>query len=427
MSITLLYALALAAAPDLSWAAQPPPALEKELQGIYVELHQAPELSLQEKNTSARLAAWLKRHGFEVTTGVGGHGVVGVLRNGAGPTVLVRTDMDALPIEEKTGLPYASKVRATDPQGRQVSVMHACGHDVHMTGWSGAAAVLAAHRDRWKGTLVMIAQPAEEIGAGARAMLEAGLFKRFPRPDFALAVHVTHDLPAGTIAGVPGFALANVDSVDIVVHGKGGHGSTPHLTVDPIVIGARIVVGLQTLISREKDPFVPAVITVGSFQAGSKHNIIPDEARLQLTVRSYADDVRRRLLSGIERIARAEAAAAGAPRPPEVKFTEALNATYNDPETTRRLTDALARTLGPAAIAQHVPVMGAEDFGEYGRAGARGVILWIGATDAQRLAAAKKAGTTVPSFHSAAFAPAPPAIKAAVQALAVGAAELLGR
>jgi hippurate hydrolase len=288
--------------------------LYPELDKLYLDLHQTPELSLHEEKSSAKMASHLRALGFEVAERVGGYGVVGVLKNGKGPTVLVRTDTDALPVEEKTGFSYASKVTVKDDTGATVPVMHACGHDIHMTSWVGAATLLARARDRWRGTLVMIAQPAEEKGGGAAAMLKDGLFTRFPRPDFAISFHDSASLPAGRIAVTEGFSGANVDSVDIVIFGRGGHGAYPHTTVDPIVIAARVVVALQTLVARENSPFDPAVVTVGSIHGGLKHNIIPDEVRLQLTVRSYKDDVRKRLLSGIERIAKAEAAAAQAPK-----------------------------------------------------------------------------------------------------------------
>ena len=287
------------------------------LRPIYEDLHAHPELSFQETATAAKMAEHLKRLGFTVTTGVGKTGVVGIMKNGAGPTVMLRTEMDGLPVEEKTGLPYASKATGTNPAGLAVPTMHACGHDVHMTAWLGAATTLAGDKKSWHGTLMMVAQPAEEIGGGAQAMLDDGLFTRFPKPDFALAVHDNDSLAAGTIGIKAGPMLASADSVDIVVYGKGGHGARPHKTIDPIVIAAKIVLGLQTVVSRENDPFDPAVITVGSIHGGTKHNIIPDEVRMQLTVRAYKQEVRARLLAGIERIAKAECEAGNAPKPPD--------------------------------------------------------------------------------------------------------------
>ncbi len=285
------------------------------LELLYKHFHSNPELSLHEEKTAARLAKELSALGFEVTEKVGGTGVVGVLKNGDGPTVLVRTDMDALPVVEATDLPYASKVKVRDANDREVGVMHACGHDMHMTCFVGTARVLTALKDQWKGTLVLIGQPAEEIGMGARAMLNDGLFKRFPRPDYALALHCDATGPYGTVAFTDGQALANVDTVEIVVKGKGGHGAAPQTTIDPIVLSARIVLDLQTLVSRETNPTDPAVVTVGSIHGGSKANIIPAEVKMQLTVRSTKDAVRKHLLEGIQRIAKAAAEGAGAPEP----------------------------------------------------------------------------------------------------------------
>ncbi|HYG29530.1 MAG TPA: amidohydrolase, partial [Allosphingosinicella sp.] len=294
------------------------------LMEIYRDLHANPELSMQETRSAGLLAAEARRLGFEVTTGVGGTGVVAVLRNGPGPTLLIRADMDALPVEERTGLPFASRARGTTREGAETGIMHACGHDTHMSAWVGTARRLAAMRSQWSGTLVMIAQPGEEIGAGARAMIEDGLFTRFPRPTHAIAFHDSASLPAGVIGYAVGPALANVDSIDIEVRGVGGHGAYPHTTRDPIVLASRIVSSLQTLVSRELDPLDSAVVTVGSFHAGTKHNIISDEARLQLTVRSYTPEIRRMLLDGIARIARGEAIAAGVPddRMPVVNVRE---------------------------------------------------------------------------------------------------------
>jgi hippurate hydrolase len=417
--------------------ADPPPAspvlsgldaLYPEMEKLYVDLHQSPELSLHEEKTAAKLADRLRALGFEVTTGVGGTGLVGVLKNGKGPTVLVRTDLDGLPVEERTGLPYASKVTTTDDSGATVSVMHACGHDVHMTSWIGAATLLSRSKDRWRGTLVMVGQPAEEKGGGARLMLADGLYTRFPKPDFALAIHDDASMPAGKVGTISGYALANVDSVDITIFGKGGHGAYPHTTVDPIVIAARTVVALQTIVGRENNPLDPAVVTVGSIHGGTKHNIIPDEVKLQLTVRSYKDDVRKRLLAAIERIARAEAAAAGSPKPPEVKVSEGTPATFNEPAVTKRVTDAVVRALGASRVEEHPPVMGGEDFAEYGRAGVPATLLWVGAVSLKKYDAAKAAGTTLPSLHSSEFAPDPePTIKTGISTLTLGALELLGR
>ena len=352
------------------------------------------------------------------------------VRNGKGPTLLVRTDLDALPVHEQTGLPYASTATARTADGATVPVMHACGHDIHMTGWIAAATLLARARDAWRGTLVFVGQPSEETGSGAAAMLADGLFARFGKPDFAVAVHDNAEMPAGTVGFVPGWALANVDSVDVTFFGRGGHGAYPHRTVDPIVMAARFVVAVQTVVSREQDPLVPAVVTVGSFHAGTKHNVIPDEARLQLTVRTYEDDVRTRVLAAIARVAKGEAAAAGAPREPEVKVRDddATRSTFNDPALTRRLAGALAAVLGADRVQERKPVMGGEDFSAYGRAGVPATILWIGAQEPRSLAAAHAAGKELPSLHSSAFAPdREPTIRTGATTLTVAALELLGR
>ncbi|MFL5391976.1 MAG: amidohydrolase [Myxococcales bacterium] len=428
-----LAALAAVAGAVAAASAGPAPvvartkALYPEVEALYLDLHRTPELSGHEEQTAAKMAARLRALGFEVTERVGGFGVVGVLRNGEGPRVLVRTDMDALPVEEKTGLAYASRATAKDEEGKAVPVAHACGHDVHMSAWVGAATLLARVRDAWKGTLVFVGQPSEEKGNGAQAMLDAGLYARFGKPDHAIAIHDTPELPSGIVAWTSGFALANVDSVDVTIFGRGGHGAYPHRTVDPIVIGARFVTALQTVVARENDPFDPAVVTVGSFHAGTKHNIIPDDARLQLTVRSYKDEVRKKLLDAIRRIARAEAAAGGAPREPEVKVSEGTAATYNDPALTKRLADALRAQLGAERVQEKAPVMGGEDFSAYGRAGVPATLLWIGAAEPKAFAAAKAKGEALPSLHSSQFAPdRQPTLETAVATLTISVLELLG-
>jgi hippurate hydrolase len=399
-----------------------------KLEALYIDLHKNPELSMKEQKTSARLAAELEALGYKVTTGVGGTGVVGMLENGAGPTVLLRTEMDALPIEEKTGLPYASTAKVLDRNGKTEPAMHACGHDIHMAGWTGAAALLARHRELWRGTVMMIGQPGEEVVQGARAMIADGLFKRFPKPAFAIAVHDSSDEPAGKVIIVPGFAMASVDSVDITIFGRGGHGARPHKTVDPVVLAARTVLALQTLVSREKDPLEPAVVTVGSIHGGTKHNVIPDEVKLQLTVRTYNPTVRKQLLDGIARIARGEAASAAAPREPEIKVSDSQGATYNDPALAHRLEAALAQRMGKANVVEGKPDMVAEDFGEFGKAaGVPSVLIRIGAVEPRKHAAAVAAGTPLPSVHSATFAPdRERTIRADVSVLVFAALELLG-
>ena len=426
----------LLASPNASAPPVPSPALAPlqaiypDLEALYIDLHQNPELSSREEKTSAKLAARLRALGYDVTEKVGGFGVVAVMKNGKGPTVLVRADMDALPIEEKTGLPYASKIRVKDDTGVEVPVMHACGHDVHMTSLIGAATLLARAKSRWRGTLVLIAQPAEELGGGASRMLHDGLLTRFPRPDFAIALHDNPLIAAGQVSAPSGYAFANVDSVDITIYGRGGHGSAPQNTVDPIVIAARTVLALQTIVSRENDPRDPAVVTVGSIHGGSKHNIIPDEVKLQLTIRSYKEEVRNKLLAAITRIAKAEAAAAGAPKEPLVVVDPGRTyATYNDPALSKRLTGAFARTFGANNVVDFAPVMGGEDFGEIGTAAKiPSVIFWVGGCNPQKLAAAGADVTRLPWLHSSEWAPdREPTLKTGAAALTIAALELLGR
>ena len=403
-----------------------------DLLQLYEQLHANPELSLREERTSARIAEELSRLGFAVTQRVGGYGVVGVLRNGAGPVVLVRTDMDALPVTEGTGLPYASTVRARDEQGREVGVMHACGHDAHMTVFLGTARVLAAVRDRWHGTLVMIGQPAEERGLGAKGMLDDGLFSRFPRPDFCVAEHVTPSLAAGQVGVVEGYAFANVDSVDVTIRGLGGHGASPSKTKDPVVMAAQFVNALQTIVSRRIDPVDPAVVTVGSIHGGTAYNIIPDEVRLQLTVRSYAPEVRRQIIEEIERIARGVAESAGVPadRMPTVKLAEGFTpALYNDPALTRRLAAALRQALGEANVVVLKPEMVGEDFAAYGLADPRIPICMfrLGTSDPEAIRAGEHGGQ-LPGLHSSRYAPVPgPTIRTGVTAMSTAVLDLLGQ
>lgn len=401
------------------------------LEELYLDLHRNPELSYQEQQTMGRVAGELRDLGFEVTENVGGFGFVGVIRNGEGPTVMIRTDLDALPLEEATGLPYASRVRAINQAGDEVFVMHACGHDIHMAAFVGTARRLVEMKDSWRGTLVMIGQPAEERGGGAKAMLADGLFERFPKPDYNLALHDGAGVPAGTVGYTSGYALANVDSVDIIVHGIGGHGAYPHTTKDPVVLAALIVVDLQTLVSRTISPLDPGVVTVGSFHGGTKHNIISDEVKLQLTVRSYTDEVRKTLLDGIKRIAVNQGRAAGLPENllPEVtvREDEFTPATYNDPALADRVAEAM-RAAGVATVIRETPpVMGGEDFSHYGRTedNIPSFIFWIGAVNPEEYAATVAAGGSFPSLHSPFFAPDPePTIKTGVRAMTVAALEL---
>ena len=400
------------------------------LETLYKHLHTHPELSFQEKKTSERLAAELRSAGLDVTTDIGGYGVVGVFRNGEGPTILLRTDLDALPVREQTGLPYASSAQTTDDRGENVPVMHACGHDVHMTVLVGAARALTSFRDRWQGTLVMIGQPAEERGAGARAMLADGLYERFPYPDYAFAFHVQPDLPVRTIGYVSGYALANVDSMDIIVKGVGGHGAYPHSARDPVVLAAQIVLALQTIVSREIEPIEPAVVTVGSIHGGTKHNIIPDQVHLQLTLRSYSDTVREQIISAIKRITQGHAQAAGLPPElyPEIiikkEYTPAL---YNDPKLVERLVGALEPWVGGENLHKGKPVMGGEDFSRYGRTEPRVPIamMRIGTVSMADIERSRQTGRELPSLHSPFFAPVPePSIKTGVTAMVAVVLEL---
>jgi amidohydrolase len=396
---------------------------------LYEQLHRHPELAFQEEQTAAKLANELRALGFEVTTKVGDTGIVGVLKNGAGPTIMVRTDMDALPIIEKTGLPYASKVMLRDKEGREVGAMHACGHDVHMTSWIGTARLLAAFKDKWKGTLVFIGQPAEEIGGGARRMLEDGLFTKFPRPDAVFGLHCNSNMPIGTIGYSEGLLLANVDTVDITILGKGGHGSAPQTTIDPIVIASRLVLDLQTLVSRENNPQDPAVVTVGSFHGGSKHNIIPSEVHLQLTVRSFKNEVRKNLLEGIERLAKAAAAGARAPEPiitvDTANFTPALN---NDSTLAKKTAKRFREHFGEGKIHVIPPIMGGEDFSRYGLAGVPIFFWFVGTVDTAKYMESKKpGGPALPSIHSDKYAPVPePSIRLGVTSMSLAVLNALG-
>ncbi|MGB3723063.1 MAG: amidohydrolase [Pacificimonas sp.] len=400
---------------------------------LYRHLHANPEVSAQEFETAKRMAAELTDAGFAVTENVGGTGVVGVLENGAGPVVMLRADMDGLPVTEETGLPYASKATVQLPDGGTSGVMHACGHDIHMASWVGAGRYLAGNRDVWSGTLVMIAQPAEETGKGAKAMLDDGLYERFPKPDHVLALHDNAGAPAGTISLVPGFAMANVDSVDIIVHGEGGHGAYPHTTKDPIVVAARIVESLQTLVSREIDPQTPAVVTVGAFNAGTKHNIIPNSAHLQITVRSYADEVREHLLQGIKRIATAEAMAAGIPEDklPEVTWFDIYTpATYNTVPQTEALEALFRARFGDEQVVRATPVMGGEDFSRYYRADndIESTLFWVGGVPQTAWDAAQNGGPGLPSLHSSKWAPdAEPTIMTGTEAMIAGALSFFSR
>jgi amidohydrolase len=374
-----------------------------ELVELYRHFHAHPELSFMEKETAARLAKELRAVGVEVTEGVGQTGVVGVLKNGAGRTVLLRTDLDALPVTEQTGLAYASQVKVKADAG-ETGVMHACGHDIHITNLIAAARWLAAHKDQWKGTLIFLGQPAEERGGGAKKMLDDGLFTRFPKPDYCLALHCDAELATGKVGVRGGFALANVDSVDITLVGRGGHGAYPHMTIDPIVMAAQLVLSLQTIVSREVKPIEPCVITVGSIHGGTKHNIIGNDCHLQITVRSYTDEVRQQLHDAIVRRAKGVAVGAGAPEP-KIAFTEGTPAMFNDEKLAARVREVFVRELGAENIDDPEPSMGGEDFSQYGRAGVPILMFRLGTIEPKRLARMKELGQQPPSLHSPLYYP----------------------
>jgi amidohydrolase len=380
-------------------------AVYPQADALYRELHRQPELSGHEQKTAAKLADGLRTLGVEVTTGVGRTGVVGVLKNGTGPVVLLRTELDGLPVEEKTGLDYASTARTKDDNGVDVGLMHACGHDLHMAAWMSTARIMAGTRDRWTGTLVLIAQPAEETLRGAQWMIEDGLLTRFPRPDFALAVHDDPRHPAGMIGYRAGPAFSNSDTLRVTIFGTGGHGARPETTVDPVVIAARTVLALQTIVSREVSPFDAAVITVGSIHAGAKANIIPAEARLELSVRSFTDKVRAHLLGAIDRVVKAEAVAGRSPKEPLIERIDGTDALVNDPALTGRVSGALQKTLGPTRVKEVAAEMGSEDFSRFQRAGVPTLMLRVGAVEPAMFDAAEKSGAALPSLHSPLFAP----------------------
>jgi len=425
LSITSIPVLLLGgqAAPHSAPSEAASPAETSDLMALYRDLHAHPELSGHEERTSATLATALDGLGFEITRGVGGHGLVAVLQNGKGPAVLLRTDMDALPVTESTGLPFASTVRTTLPTGEQVGIAHACGHDAHMAAWVGTARALARRKRLWSGTLVLVAQPAEETGTGAKAMLDDGLYSRFPEPSVAIAWHTSASLPAGQIGWTSGYVNANVDTVDLVVHGVGGHGAYPHLARDPVLLASRIVVALQSLVSREIDPQQSAVLTVGSINGGTKHNIIPDSVKLQITIRSYDAAARKTLVEGVDRIARGEAIAAGIPDDRMPKMTIAappVPAVFNSEALTKDVVARLRERMGADRLVEIQPLMGGEDFSQYALAGQNmeSLMLRIGTV---RQADWKAAGgdiTRLPSLHSARYSPdAEPTIATAVTAM----------
>ena len=401
----------------------------------YKQLHAAPELSMQEKNTSALVATRLRELGYEVSYPVGQYlepgatcyGIVAIMKNGKGPTVLVRSDMDALPVQEQTGLPYASNVRAKSPAGDDVPVMHACGHDIHMTTLLGTAKMLAQLKSQWHGTVMLIGQPAEEVGKGADAMLRDRFYERFPKPDFVIALHDNSSMPAGQIGYTPGYFMAGSDAVNVTMRGMGGHGASPQSTKDPVVMAAQFINALQTIVSREDSPLDPVVVTVGSIHGGTKRNIIPDDVKLMLTVRTYKPEVRKRVLASIERIARGVALSAGVPddRAPvvEVVTGESGEVTYNDPTLTERLATALARGMGAANVLRIDPLMVSEDFGHFGLDRKIPIcMINLGAVDPAKIAS----GQRLPSLHSSGFAPLPePTLRGGIKAMTLAVLELM--
>lgn len=405
------------------------PSLDK----LYKYLHQNPELSLQEEKTSTIIGSELEGLGFEVIRKLGSHGLAGIYRNGKGPTVLIRTDMDALPVEEKTGLPYASKVKAINAAGNETHVMHACGHDLHMTVFAGTARTLVKAKDQWKGTLVMVAQSAEETGQGADLMFKAGLYNKIPKPDYAIALHDNPNLEAGKLGYREGAFLAGVDMVDMTVFGEGGHGAAPHTTRDPIVLSAQMIMDFQTVVSREINPLEPAVVTVGSIQGGTVHNIIPDEVKLQLTLRFYSEEVRNQIIAALHRISKNLALAAGLPieKIPVIKVRDPyIPTTINDISLTKRVVDVFSKNFGKDNVVEMPLYMFGEDFSRFGMQDVKVPILmfWLGAVDPAKVRSAKEKGEELPSLHSPLFAPLPePAIKTGVKAMVVAAFELFGK
>lgn len=399
-------------------------ALLPDLESLYTDLHAHPELSMQEVRTAGMAAERLRASGFEVTPGIGTTGVVGLLRNGEGPTVMLRADMDALPIQEATGLPYASKVTATDREGKTVPVMHACGHDMHVTWLVGVSTLFAQARDVWKGTLMAVFQPAEETAEGAQAMIDDGLFDRFPRPEVVLGQHVMVG-PAGTVGGRTGVITSAADSLQIRLFGRGAHGSMPQASIDPVVMAAATVLRLQTIVSREIAASESAVVTVGALQAGTKENVIPDEAIIKLNVRTFDEGVRKRVLAAIERIVRAEAAASGAPRPPEITPLDHYSLVTNDPEASQRVVEAFRQHFTAERVRETGPASASEDFGSFGAEWHVPSVFWfVGGTDPEAYATAKAAGklNEIPTNHNPRFAPViHPTLETGVEAMATAA------
>ena len=401
-----------------------------DLLNLYKELHADPELSFKEEKTSKKLASILRDLGFEVTENFGGYGVVALLSNGEGKTIMLRADMDGLPVEELTGAPYASKTKSFNQIGDEVFTMHACGHDIHMTSLIGTVADLLRKKDLWQGTLLINMQPAEEVSGGARNMIKEGIFEKFPRPDFNLAFHVSADLPAGKVGYVPGWAMANVDSMDITIKGVGGHGAYPHRTKDPIVMASQFINSLQTIVSREIAPIEAAVVTVGSIHGGTKHNVIPSEVRLQLTLRSYTDEVRNQTISTIRRMARGLAETNGLTKEsyPDVSLkNEYTPALFNNPELTEKVKISFEKALGKENVLKLSPVMGGEDFGMYGRVEPiiPTALFWLGSVNKKVHDTSLRENIGLPSLHSAFFLPDPePTISTGVKAMSTAVIDL---
>src|SRR5215470_3182808 len=396
-----------------------------DLQALYQDIHRNPELAFQETQTAAKLAARLKALGYEVATGVGKTGIVGLLRNGGGPTVMLRTELDALPVAEKTGASFASTVMTKNLAGATVPVMHACGHDLHMTAWTGTARWMAEHRQQWHGTLMLVGQPAEETTSGADAMLKDGLFTRFPKPDYVIGLHDDDSMPAGTIGFHAGPFRAISISPTLTMYGRGGHGAMPYDTIDPIVMAARTVMALQTIVSRENNPMDPVVLTIGSIHGGTQANVIPDEVKLELNIRTYTDEVQKRVLAAVARIIKAEAAAAGAPREPSITMSESGHVVVNDPALTRRVAAALQKALGTQQVVEMPAKMTSEDFAEYGRAGVPSLLLHVGAVTPAKLAESRRTGIPVPAPHSPEWLPdLEPTLKAAIRSETVALLDL---
>lgn len=394
---------------------------------LYLDLHEHPELSSHETQTAAKLAERLRGLGYEVTEHIGGTGVVAILKNGSGPTVMVRTELDALPVEEKTGLPYASKVHTKDDAGRDVPVMHACGHDLHMAAIIGTAAIMAHSKNTWHGTLMVIGQPAEETISGAPAMIADGFLTRFPKPDFGLALHVGNELPAGSIGIVSGVYDSNAESLRVTIYGKGGHGSAPHTAIDPIVIAARTIMSLQTITSREVKPGEFAVVTVGYIRAGTKNNIIPDDAEMGITVRTFKPEVRKQVLAAIDRIVKAESASGGATREPLIEHYERTDSVYNDPALASRLRVPLEAALGSNNVYTDEPITASEDYSYFIEAGIPSLYFSLGGADPAKLDESKQTGVRLPSNHSPLFAPdMDPALRTGITAEVAALRNLLG-